>query len=96
MEQLLHRARWRKNLASRRTATVAVIDPPRDYAAALGELPAGAELRKIRRRFRRVTLWFVRDPRGYQAGAARMRRKSRIKRSCGWYGGKAADKDKRG
>jgi len=54
-------------------AAVAVIDPPRDYAAALGELPEGAELVETPDSIQAVTLWFVRDPRDYQAGLRRMR-----------------------
>ena len=54
-------------------ATVAVIDPPRDYAAALGELPEGAELVENSDSIHAVTLWFVRDAREYQAGLRRMR-----------------------
>lgn len=53
--------------------TVAVIDPPRDYAAALGELPEGAELVENPDSVHAVTLWFVRDPREYQAGLRGMR-----------------------
>ncbi len=53
-------------------ATVAAIDPPRDYAAALGELPADAELLEDPDSVQAVTLWFVRDPRVYQAGLRRM------------------------
>jgi hypothetical protein len=53
-------------------ATVAVIDAPRDYAAAVGELPAGAELLENPESIQAVTLWFVRDPREYQAGLRRM------------------------
>ncbi len=54
-------------------ASVAVIDPPRDYAAALGELPADAELVENPDSVHAVTLWFVRDLREYQAGLRRMR-----------------------
>jgi hypothetical protein len=53
-------------------ATVAVIDAPRDYAAALGALPEGAELVENPDAIQDVTLWFVRDPREYQAGLGRM------------------------
>jgi hypothetical protein len=53
-------------------ATVAVIDAPRDYAAALGELPDGAELVEDPNSIQAVTLWFVRDPREYREGLRRM------------------------
>ena len=53
-------------------STVAVIDAPRDYAAALGELPADVELVEDPSAVHAVTLWFVRDPRVYQAGLRRM------------------------
>jgi hypothetical protein len=53
-------------------ATVAVIDAPRDYAAALGVLPEGAELVENPDSVHAVTLWFVRDFREYQAGLREM------------------------
>ncbi len=56
---------------------VAVIDAPRDYAAALGELPAGVELVEDPASIQeahKVTLWFVRDPRGYREGLRRIQR----------------------
>jgi hypothetical protein len=53
-------------------STVAVIDAPRDYAAALGELPEGVEIAEDPAINRAVTLWFVRDPREYEAGLRRM------------------------
>lgn len=64
-----------QKLGIREGSTVAVIDPPRDYAAALGELPAGVEIVECRDApdsVHPVTLWFVRDPRIYQAGLRRM------------------------
>jgi hypothetical protein len=62
-----------QKLGIRTGATAAVIDAPRDYAAALGELPEGAELVENPDSIQAVTLWFVRDPREYQAGLRRMR-----------------------
>jgi hypothetical protein len=62
-----------QKLGIRAGATVALIDPPRDYAAALGELPADAELVENPDSVHAVTLWFVRDLREYQAGLRRMR-----------------------
>jgi hypothetical protein len=56
---------------------VAVIDAPRGYAAALGELPADVELVEdpdSGREVHPVTLWFVRDPRGYREGLRRMQK----------------------
>lgn len=58
-------------------ATVAVIDAPRDYAAALGALPSDVELVEDPApgdKINDVTLWFVRDPRVYQAGLRRMQK----------------------
>jgi hypothetical protein len=49
---------------------VAVIDAPRDYAAAIGELPPDVELvenPESVQDLHDVTLWFVRDPREYHA-----------------------------
>jgi hypothetical protein len=53
-------------------ATVAVIDAPRDYAAALGELPEGAVFVEDPDSPQAVTLWFVHDLREYQADLRRM------------------------
>jgi hypothetical protein len=53
-------------------ATVAVIDPPRDYAAAVGELPEGAAFVEDPDSPQAVTLWFVHDLREYQADLRRM------------------------
>jgi hypothetical protein len=61
-----------QKLGIREGATTAVIDAPRDYAAALGALPEGAELVENPDSIQAVTLWFVRDPREYQAGLRRM------------------------
>jgi hypothetical protein len=52
---------------------VAVIHPPRDYAAALGQLPEGAELIEDPEDALAVTLWFVRDPEALQSALRRMR-----------------------
>jgi len=64
-----------QKLGIKEGSTVAVIDAPRDYAAVLGELPASAELVEdpdsVHERCN-VTLWFVRDPRVYQAGLRRL------------------------
>jgi hypothetical protein len=62
-----------QKLGIREGATVAVIDAPRDYAAVLGELPADVELVEDPDSACALTLWFVRDPRVYQAGLRRMR-----------------------
>jgi hypothetical protein len=62
-----------QKLGIKEGSTVAVIDAPRDYAAALGELPANAELLEDPDSVQTVTLWFVRDLREYQAGLRRVR-----------------------
>jgi hypothetical protein len=51
---------------------VGVFDAPRDYVGALGALPEGAEVMEDPEAVHPVTLWFVRDPRVYQAGMRRM------------------------
>jgi hypothetical protein len=61
-----------QKLGIRENSTVAIFDPPRDYAVALGELPEGVELLEDPDFVHPVTLWFVRDPRVYQAGLLRM------------------------
>jgi CheY-like chemotaxis protein len=83
-----------QKLGIKENATVALIDPPRDYAAALGELPAGAELLEDPDPVQTVTLWFVRDPRVYQAEVHRMREiANRTKLWVVWRKG-SAGKDK--
>ena len=61
-----------QKLGIKEGSRVALIDPPRDYAAALGELPEDVELIEDPDSVHTVTLWFVRDPRAYQAGLRRM------------------------
>jgi CheY-like chemotaxis protein len=56
-------------------STVALHDAPRDYPSVLGELPPDVELLEEPDDLQPVTLWFVRDPREYQAG---LRRKKAI------------------
>jgi hypothetical protein len=66
-----------QKLGIREGSTVAVIDAPRDYAAALGALPSDVELVEDPApgdKVNDVTLWFVRDPRVYQAGLRRMQK----------------------
>jgi hypothetical protein len=61
-----------QKLGIKNGSTVAVFDPPRHYAAALGALPDGVDLVEEPDEIYPVTLWFVRDPRTYQAGMRRM------------------------
>jgi hypothetical protein len=64
-----------QKLGIREGSKVALFDAPRDYAALLGELPANAELVEFEEApdsVCAVTLWFVNDPRVYQAGLRRM------------------------
>jgi hypothetical protein len=60
-----------QKLGIKEGSTVAVIDAPRDYAAALGALPENVELAEDPAAVHAVTLWFVRDPRVYRAGLRR-------------------------
>jgi hypothetical protein len=65
-----------QKLGIREGSTLAVIDAPRDYAAALGALPEGVEIAEdpaSAQELKQVTLWFVRDPREYEAGLRGMR-----------------------
>jgi len=54
-------------------ATVGVVDPPRDYAAALGKLPEGVDLVEEPDDAVAITLWFVRDPGALQKALRSMR-----------------------
>jgi len=62
-----------EKLGIRVGSTVALMDPPRDYATALGELPADAELFEEPEEVQAITLWFVRDPSALQMGVRGMR-----------------------
>jgi CheY-like chemotaxis protein len=52
-------AAWK--LGIREGAMAALIDPPRNYASVIGELPAGASLEDAPDEPRPITLWFVQD-----------------------------------
>jgi CheY-like chemotaxis protein len=72
MERYASRSKAQK-LGIKEGSTVALFDAPRDYAAVLGEMPAGVELVEDPDAVHPVTLWFVRDPREYRIGLGRMR-----------------------
>jgi CheY-like chemotaxis protein len=72
MERYASRSKAQK-LGIKEGSTVALFDAPRDYAAVLGEMPAGVELVEDPDSVHPVTLWFVRDPRDYRIGLRRMR-----------------------
>ncbi len=54
-------------------STVAVMDAPRDWAAVLGEVPDGVEIREDPEAVQDVTLWFIRDSAAMLAAVRRMR-----------------------
>ena len=62
-----------QKLGIKEGSAVGVIDAPRDYAAALGALPANVEIAEDPESAQSVTLWFVHDLREYRAGLRRMR-----------------------
>lgn len=62
-----------QKLGIKEATTVALMDPPRDYAAALGELPQGVELLEEPEQHQPVTLWFVRDAISLQTSLHGMR-----------------------
>ncbi len=72
MERYGSRTKAQK-LGIRAGSTVAVIDPPRDYETALGDLPEGVEFVENPASVHPVTLWFVRDPTALLAALRRMR-----------------------
>ena len=63
-----------QKLGIKENSSVGVFDAPRDYVTVLGALPQGVELVEEPDSIHPVTLWFVRDPREYQAGL-RVKRK---------------------
>jgi hypothetical protein len=62
-----------QKLGIREGATAAVIDPPRNYAGIIGELPAGASLEEMPAGTHPVTLWFVHDAAAVRAALPGMR-----------------------
>jgi hypothetical protein len=54
-------------------ALVTVIDPPRNYESLLGTLPDGVQFSENQRQPGSITLWFVHDAVGYQAGVGKRR-----------------------
>jgi len=71
MERYASRSKAQK-LGIKENSTVALFNAPRDYAAVLGEMPAGVELLEDPGDIHAVTLWFVSDLREYRAGLRRM------------------------
>jgi CheY-like chemotaxis protein len=53
--------------------TVAVIDPPRDYASVLGPMPDDVEFLEDPAAVQKITLWFIRDAESMLAAVRRMR-----------------------
>ncbi len=72
-------------------SSVAVIDPPRDFLAVLGDLPAGVEFTEEERAPAAVTLCFVQDLPSLQARMSGLRPRARTGKLwfC-WRKGKAA------
>jgi CheY-like chemotaxis protein len=63
-------------------SAVTVIDPPRNYAGLLGELPEGVQFNENERGPGAITLWFVRDAAGYQQSI--LKRRSLARKSKLW------------
>jgi hypothetical protein len=82
-----------QKLGIRENSAVALIDPPRDYAAALGILPANVELIEDPETLHPTTLWFVCEPHAYQAGLSRIAAMAgRTKLWVVWRKGQLTDK----
>ncbi len=62
-----------QKLGIREGATVALIDPPGDYAKVIGQVPPGATFQESGDEACSVTLWFVHDPASYLDALPRMR-----------------------
>ncbi len=76
-------------------SAVALMDPPRDYVAALGNLPADVELIEEPEDALAVTLWFVRDTSALQMAVRGMRGLApRTKLWIVWLKGRGALTDK--
>lgn len=72
MERYGSRTKAQK-LGIKEGSMVAVIDPPRDYEAIIGDVGEGVELAENPDSVQPVTLWFVRDPDAFRAALQRMR-----------------------
>jgi len=72
-------------------STVAVVDPPRDFLAVLGDLPAGVEFAEDERAPAALTLCFVQDLPSLQARMSELRPRARTSKLwfC-WRKGKSA------
>ena len=73
MERYASRTAAQK-LGIREGATVAVIDPPRNYSAMIGELPAGAVFEESPEGACGITLWCVHDAAASREALPEMRR----------------------
>jgi hypothetical protein len=62
-----------QKLGIKEDSSIGVIDPPRDYAGAVGALPRGAVFQEQPRQPCAVTLWFVDNPESFHAALQRMR-----------------------
>jgi hypothetical protein len=62
-----------QKLGIREGSSVGILNPPRDYVAAIGELPENVELVEEPPEAQSITLWFVQEPRAYEAGLRRAR-----------------------
>ncbi len=60
-------------LGIREGSSVALIDPPREYAAVLGDLPPDVRFHEDEQAECAVTLWFVSEPDGYRSQLAHIR-----------------------
>ncbi len=72
MERYASRTKAQK-LGIKPGSTVAVIDPPRDYEAVIGDIGEDIELIENPASVHPVTLWFVRDPQAFLSALRRMR-----------------------
>ena len=71
-----------EKLGIKKDARVGLVDPPADYARAVGKLPPGASLEEDPEETLPLTLWFIRDPDTYLSRLPRMR--AMAKRSRLW------------
>jgi hypothetical protein len=63
-----------QKLGIAKDSRVAVIDPPPDYARAIGEIPEGAQFDEESTSGCKLALWFVHGPAEFQSALPRMRR----------------------
>ena len=83
-----------QKLGIAKDSLVFVVDPPADYARAVGQLPEGASYNEESPEGCKIALWFVREPAAFHAALPKMRKLAQSTRLwILWPKGKASELD---